>query len=90
LRKIAKSGNLFNFFIFGIMHIRVIVFPESKKEEIEKLSENKIILKIKEKAQKGEANQKVIKVLKEFYPSSKIRMVKGGKSKNKIFYLYET
>ncbi|MEO0301463.1 MAG: DUF167 domain-containing protein [candidate division WOR-3 bacterium] len=69
------------------MIIRVKVYPESKRDEIVKISENSFEIKVREKPQKGEANKKVIKILSDYFkvPESKIRIIKGFKEKNKIF-----
>ncbi|MEO0280596.1 MAG: DUF167 domain-containing protein [candidate division WOR-3 bacterium] len=63
------------------------VYPESKRDEIVKISENSFEIKVREKPQKGEANKKVIKILSDYFkvPESKIRIIKGFKEKNKIF-----
>ena len=69
------------------MLIKVKVFPNSKKEEIIKKSEDSFEVKVREKPEKGLANKKVINVLSSYFkiPSSKIRLIKGFKQRNKIF-----
>ena len=69
------------------MLIRVKVFPNSKKEEIIKKSEDSYEIKIKEKPIKGKANKAVLEALISFFkiPKSKIRLVKGAKKRNKLF-----
>ena len=39
------------------MYIKVRVFPKSKKEEIKKISDNHYEIKVKEKAERNEANK---------------------------------
>ncbi len=72
------------------MIIRVKVFPDSKRNEIIKISENSFEIKVREKPVKGEANKKVIKILSDYFkvPESKIRIIKGFKERNKIFEIY--
>ena len=69
------------------MLIKVKVFPNSKKEEIIKKSENSFEVRIKEKPERGLANRAVIRTLSLYFniPESKIRLIKGFKEKNKIF-----
>jgi len=69
------------------MLIKVKVFPNSKKEEIIKKSEDSFEIKVKAKPIKGEANRGVVRVLAPYFkiPESKIRLIKGFKQRNKIF-----
>jgi len=69
------------------MLIKVKVFPNSKKEEVIKKSENSFEVKVKAKPEKGMANKEVVKLLSVYFkiPESKIRLIKGFKERNKIF-----
>ena len=69
------------------MLIKVKVFPQSDENSITKKSENSFVIKVKEKAERGEANQRVKEILAEYFHVSpgKIRLIKGGKKPNKIF-----
>lgn len=69
------------------MLIKVKVTPEAKKDEIVKKSDNAYLVKVKEKAEGGMANQKVKKILAIYFKvaEGKIRLIKGGKKQNKIF-----
>lgn len=69
------------------MLIKVKVFPNSKKEEIIKKSEDSFEVKVKAKPEKGMANKEVVKLLSVYFkiPESKIRLIKGFKKRNKIF-----
>lgn len=70
------------------MYIKVTVFPDFKKEKIEKQEgENGEIhfkMYIREPAERGQANKKVLKVLGELYPSKRIRIVNGALSTKKL------
>ncbi|RLG10693.1 DUF167 domain-containing protein [Candidatus Pacearchaeota archaeon] len=74
------------------MLIKVKVFPDSKKEEIVKKSNDSFEIKLKEKPIKGLANRKTIAVLASYLKisKSKIRMIKGFKKKNKIFEIIDS
>jgi uncharacterized protein (TIGR00251 family) len=69
------------------MLIKVKVFPNSKKEEISKISEDSFEIKVKEKPIKGQANRAVVEILASYFkfPKSEIRLIKGFREKNKIF-----
>ena len=69
------------------MLIKVKVFPNSKKEEIIKKSDDSFEVKVKAKPIKGEANREVVRALAFYFkiPESKIRLIKGFKKRNKIF-----
>jgi len=69
------------------MLIKVKVFPNSKKEEIIKKSEDKFEVRIREKPERRLANNAVIRILTSYFniSKSKIRLVKGFREKNKIF-----
>jgi len=69
------------------MYIKVKVFPDSKKNEVIKKSEDTYIVYTKTEAERGQANESVQKLLSEFLhiPLHKIHIVKGTKSPSKIF-----
>lgn len=69
------------------MLIKAKVFPNSKKREIIKKSEDRFEIKIKEKPEKNIANRSVIDALSFYFkvPKSKIKIIKGFKERNKIF-----
>ena len=67
------------------MIIRVKVKPNSKKEEIIDLGNGNFEVYLKEKAEDGKANLKLIKLLsKRFVRSYKDIKIKNPKSRNKI------
>ena len=68
------------------MLIKAKVFPNSKKEEICKKSEDSFEIRVKEKPERGEANKAVMGLLSSFLkiPKEKIRIIKGFKQRNKI------
>ena len=67
----------------------VKVFPNSKKQEIIKKSENRFEVKVKQKPVMGKANQEAIKMLAYYFkiPKSEIKLIKGFKKTNKIFVI---
>ena len=69
------------------MLIKVKVFPNSKKEEVIKKSEDSFEVKVKEKPERGKANRTAVRILASYFdlPESKIRLIKGFSKRNKIF-----
>jgi uncharacterized protein YggU (UPF0235/DUF167 family) len=69
------------------MLIKVKVFPGSKTEELREKSENGFEVRVKEKAENNLANKKVLEILSRYFgiPQSGIRLIKGGKKRNKIY-----
>ena len=69
------------------MHFKIKTHPGSKKPKIIKKAEDSFDIFVKEKAEKGLANKAVIKTLSSYLklPAGKLRLIKGAKSRNKIF-----
>jgi uncharacterized protein YggU (UPF0235/DUF167 family) len=69
------------------MFIKVKVHTESKENKIVKKTSDSYDVYVREKAERGEANKKVIETLSIFFkvPAGRIKLVKGGKKPGKIF-----
>ena len=69
------------------MKILVKVKPQAREDRIKKIGENELVIWVKAKAIEGKANSAVIKTLSKYFdvPQSKIVLLRGEKSKNKIF-----
>lgn len=69
------------------MKISVLAKPKSKLEYAKPNGEASFIVAVKEVAEKGRANQAIIKALSEFFniPASAIVLVSGQSSKQKVF-----
>ncbi|MDD3102137.1 MAG: DUF167 domain-containing protein [Patescibacteria group bacterium] len=69
------------------MLIKVKVFPSSKKENILQKNKDSFEIKTKEKPEQGRATKRVITMLSMHFnlPESKIRLIRGAKTRNKIF-----
>ena len=68
------------------MKISVKVKPNSKQNLVEAAGEKSYIVRVKEKALEGKANEAVIRSLSEYFdiPKERIRVVSGVRSRNKI------
>ena len=72
------------------MRIQVKVKPNSKTEEL--VSEgNSFIVKVKEPAKEGKANQAVVELLAEHFkvPKSQVTILRGLRSRNKTIEVVE-
>ncbi len=72
------------------MNISVIVHPNSKNPRIEKDLLNILHIYVKEPPLQGKANEATTQALAKFYKTkiSKVILIRGEKSKNKIFRIY--
>jgi len=72
------------------MKIQVRVKPNSRTEEVSQEGDS-FIAKVKEPPKEGKANQAVIKLLAEHFgvAKSRVRILSGLKSKNKVVEVVE-
>ena len=73
------------------MLVKVKCYPNSKKQEIVKKDKESFDIKVKEKAEQGKANNKILEILSSEFdvPVNKIKMIKGAKQRSKIFKINE-
>ena len=71
------------------MKFKILVKPNSKKSEIQKISEFEFKVLLKSKPKNNEANFELIDALAEYFNCSKLRLriIAGAKTKNKIVVL---
>ena len=65
------------------MKIKIKVNPNSKKQEIKKISEDSYIVYLKQKAENNKANIELMNMFKKHLKQN-IKIIKGLKSRNKI------
>lgn len=65
------------------MKLHIKLHPNSSQEKVEKISEDKYEIWIKEKPIEGKANIELVKILKKYFKKD-VKIVNGLKSKNKI------
>lgn len=73
------------------MYVKVTVYPDFKKEKIEKKFEDGkwfYVMYIREEASRGQANKKVIKVLEGDFSGKRIRILTGAKSTQKLIQVF--
>ena len=68
------------------MYIKVRVYPKSKKEEFEKISENKFNIKVKQKAERNLANKRVVEIIAKYFEvrEKDVKIVNGHRSPSKL------
>ena len=69
--------------------IRVLVTPNAKEVRVTKVSENNYEVRVDERAIEGMANKRLIEIIADHFkvPKSKIHIVKGSKSRDKLVIL---
>ncbi len=69
------------------MLIKVKVYPGSKHEEIIKKSNDSFLIRVKEKAEKNQANFRVFQLLSWHFniPQNCVKIINGAKNQHKIF-----
>lgn len=68
------------------MYIKVRVYPKSKKEEIKKVKDNRFEIKVKEKAERNMANNRVTGMIADYFRINrgKVKIVNGHQSPSKM------
>ena len=66
------------------MYVKLHVVNNTKKEKLEKISEDHFEVWVKEKAERNMANRRVIEIMKEHFNTGKIKIISGHHSPSKI------
>ncbi len=66
------------------MYIKVRIIPNSKKEKVDKVSEDHYKVSVKHKAENNLANNRLLEIMHAEYPNSVIRIISGHHSPSKI------
>jgi len=71
------------------MYIKVKAWPGFSKEKVSRLAPDRFEIWLREPAERGQANARVLHILsKELnVPKSSIRMINGHKKQSKLFYV---
>lgn len=70
------------------LFIKVSVKTNQKKEKIVRKGD-RFLIELQAKPQQGKANKRIIAILSLLFDGKRIELVKGFRSKNKIFKIYE-
>jgi uncharacterized protein YggU (UPF0235/DUF167 family) len=68
------------------MYIKVSVLAGAKKESFEKKSENSFKISVKEKAERNEANTRILELVSNHFkiPTNKVRIINGHHHPSKL------
>jgi uncharacterized protein (TIGR00251 family) len=68
------------------MRIRVKVTPHAKRPGIEKAADGMLVVKVREPAEDGRANEAVVEALAEYFgvPKRAVSIVRGHASRRKL------
>jgi hypothetical protein len=68
------------------MRITVKAKPNAREEKVEKIDENNFVVSVKERPEKGKANEAIRNALAVYFKvaSSRVKIVSGYSSRNKI------
>jgi uncharacterized protein YggU (UPF0235/DUF167 family) len=69
------------------MYIKVTVFPGFKKELVEKTGEDSFKMYLKQPAERGLANKRVLEIVQEMFPGKRVRIVNGALTPKKLICL---
>jgi len=76
-----------NMLCFSCMYIHVRAFPQAKKEKIEKVDEQNFHIFCREKAERNQVNDCILRLIADYFslPSPKqVRIVSGHRKPKKI------
>lgn len=66
------------------MYLKVTVFPDFKKELVEKTEEDSYKMYIRQAPERGQANKRVLEIVNEMFPGKRVRIVNGALSQKKL------
>ena len=71
------------------MYIKVKVLANQKKEKVEKVGDDKFHISVKEKAEKNQANNRILEILSTelSVPKQKLQFVTGHHRPSKILFV---
>lgn len=66
------------------MYIKIRVITDARKETFTKVSNDECHISVKEKAERNEANRRVLEIIKEQYLCGRVKLVSGHHHPSKI------
>ncbi|MFA6405055.1 MAG: DUF167 family protein [Candidatus Paceibacterota bacterium] len=66
------------------MYLKIHTYPGSREERVEKVSSDTFEIYLREKAEKGRANRRMLEILRNIYPKKKVILVAGHLSSHKV------
>lgn len=71
--------------ILLLMYIHVKAQPSAKKESFTQIDDTHFHIAVKEKAERNQANEKIIELLRAHFNTSNVRIINGHHSPSKLF-----
>ncbi|MEK7646472.1 MAG: DUF167 family protein [Patescibacteria group bacterium] len=66
------------------MYIHVRVIADARKEEVTHTSKDHMVIRVTEKAERNQANKRILEILRSLYPNTFIRIINGHHSPSKL------
>lgn len=66
------------------MYLKIRVKPNSSKEEVVKEKEDHYKISVREKAERNQANRRVIEILQGMFPGKSVRIIHGHQGPSKL------
>jgi len=70
-----------------IIYLKITAYPGAKKESVMKSANGRLIIHVKEEAERGRANGRITEIVRSLYPDKPIRLMSGQRSSHKTFAL---
>lgn len=67
-----------------ITHIKITAKAGSKKESVMKEDGGRLVIHVREKAENGRANKRILEIVRSLFPEEQVRLVSGEHSSRKI------
>ncbi|MBU6232366.1 DUF167 domain-containing protein [Patescibacteria group bacterium] len=66
------------------MYIKVRVKPGARAEEVIKESDDHFVVSVREKAERNQANSRVLEILRAMFPGKSVRIIHGHQGPSKL------
>lgn len=71
------------------MYVKLRVITKSKRESVEKVSDDHYKISVKEPAERNLANSRILDIFRMLFPNQEVRLVSGHHSPSKILRIGE-
>ncbi len=70
-------------------HLKIMARPDARQEKVTKRAADQLEIAVRQPAAGGAANRRILELLRERFPGSAIKLVKGHHSAHKIVSISE-
>ncbi len=71
------------------MYLHIRVKAHARSEEVVKESTDHYVISVKEKAERNEANHRILEIMKSMFPGRLVRIIHGHQSPSKLLAVDE-